>query len=257
MSSAIFSHRMFALLPLLLSTFAVSDVVNGFVAGRITATNGRILPYRLYLPSVPDGGKLPLLVHFHGAGSRGVNNTAQLGQARRFATAGFQKTFPCFVLAPQCPAEERWVDLDWRKIEHTMPQQPTWQMAAALALVEKLLQELPIDPTRVYVNGQSMGGYATWDAISRRPEMFAAAVPVCGGGDVKQVANLKKIPVWAFHGALDKTVPPENSRRMVTALQLAGATVQYTEYPGVAHDAWNHAYDEPGLQEWLFKQRRE
>lgn len=247
---------MLAMLPLALSTIAVSDVVSGFVAGRITATNGRILPYRLYQPVVPEGTKLPLLVHFHGAGSRGDNNTAQLGQARRFAAENFQKKHPCFVLAPQCPEGERWVDLGWQRVEHTMPEQPTWQMLAAITLVERLLQELPIDVTRVYVNGQSMGGYATWDAISRRPELFAAAVPVCGGGDLKQLDRMKAVPVWAFHGALDKTVPPENSRRLVTALQLAGAPVRYTEYPEVAHDAWNYAYEEPGLQEWMFAQQQ-
>ena len=249
-------RRLFSILPVALTALSGADTLDGFIAGQVTAANGRVLPYRLFMPSVPAAAKLPLIVHFHGAGSWGDNNTAQLGQARRFAANAWQNKYPCFVLAPQTPAGEKWVDLDWRQTDHVMPAEPTWQMAAVLALTEKLIRELPIDPARIYVNGQSMGGYATWDAISRRPDLFAAAVPVCGGGDPQQADTIKTVPIWAFHGARDTTVPPENSRRLAAALQQAGATIKYTEYPDVAHDAWNFAYDEPGLRDWLFAQRK-
>jgi len=248
---------LFSILPVALTALAgADDVVDGFIAGQTTAANGRTLPYRLFMPRVPDQAQLPLIVHFHGAGSWGDNNTAQLGQARRFGTSAWQSAHPCFVLAPQTPTGEKWVDLDWRKTDHAMPTEPTWQMATVIALTEKLIRELPIDPTGVYVNGQSMGGFATWDAISRWPSLFAAAVPVCGGGDPLQADKIKAIPVWAFHGAKDTVVPPDNSRRLVAALQQVGATIKYTEYPEVAHDAWNYAYDEPGLRDWLFAQRK-
>ena len=256
MSLRLRSFRLLSLLPLTLSAVTVAESVDGFVAGQATAANGHTLPYRLFQPQIPTSAKLPLILHFHGAGSWGDNNTAQLGQARRFTTRAFQSKYPCYVLAPQTPTGEKWVALDWRKIDHVMPAEPTWQLATAIALAEKLIRELPIDPARVYVNGQSMGGYATWDAISRRPDLFAAAVPVCGGGDPNRAGIIKAVPVWAFHGAKDTTVPPENSRRMVAALQLIGAQIKYTEYPDVAHASWTPAYDEPGLNDWLFAQRK-
>jgi predicted peptidase len=129
-------------------------------------------------------------------------------------------------------------------------------MKLLLGLIDSLEKTLPIDKSRIYVTGLSMGGYGTWDLISRRPERFAAAVPVCGGGDEGQAANAAKVPVWAFHGGKDGVVIPERSRNMVEALKTAGATPKYTEYPEVGHDSWNKAYADPEMMKWLFSQKR-
>ncbi|MBN2780677.1 MAG: prolyl oligopeptidase family serine peptidase, partial [Candidatus Marinimicrobia bacterium] len=130
-----------------------------------------------------------------------------------------------------------------------------------LSLVTELLgalqKELPVDPRRLYVTGLSMGGYGTWDLISRMPEMFAAAAPVCGGGDEKQASRLTELPVWVFHGADDTTVPPQRSRNMVDAIRAAGGKkIRYTEYPGVGHGSWKPAYADPKLMKWMFRQRK-
>ncbi len=231
-----------------------ADTVDGFSAGRFVATNGFTLSYRLYAPPLEAGRRYPLLLHFHGAGSWGDDNTAQLGQARRLV----RRDCPAFILAPKTVKPMKWVDLDWRKTAHRQPAQPSPALAAVHTLVLRLLAEHPeIDASRVYANGQSMGGYGTWDMITRYPELFAAAVPVCGGGDVSQMPRLRRMPIWVFHGARDTTVPVANSRELVEALRRAGnESVRYTEYPDVAHAAWEPAYRDEALFRWLFAQRK-
>jgi len=117
------------------------------------------------------------------------------------------------------------------------------------------LKTYPVDFDRIYVYGQSMGAFATWDILCRRPETFAGAVAVCGGGDECCAAAIAAIPVWVFHGALDDAVKVERSRNMVAALRRAGGQPHYTEYPDVAHNAWDYAYT-PELFHWLFQQHR-
>src|SRR5262249_52824913 len=112
------------------------------------------------------------------------------------------------------------------------------------------------DQKRIYVTGLSMGGYGTWDVIGRRPDLFAAAVPVCGGGDETQAATIARVPIWAFHGARDGVVKPARSWNMVAALKKAGGHPGYTEYPDVGHDSWVPTYRDPVLFQWLFAQKR-
>jgi predicted peptidase len=100
-----------------------------------------------------------------------------------------------------------------------------------------------------------MGGYGTWALITAYPDMFAAAVPICGGGDETK-AKLVTTPVWAFHGELDRAVSVERSRTMVAAVRRAGGRAQLTEYEGDDHVIWNRAFAEPKLLPWVFAQKR-
>jgi predicted esterase len=153
--------------------------------------------------------------------------------------------------------EYRWVNTDWAaKTPHTLPAQPSHPMRLTLGLLGELQKQYAIDPSRIYVTGLSMGGYGTWDIIARRPDLFAAAIPVCGGGDPLTAPAIARLPLWAFHGGNDGVVPTVRTRLMIEALTAAGATPRYTEYPGVGHDSWNRAYAEPDLVAWLFAQRR-
>ena len=101
-----------------------------------------------------------------------------------------------------------------------------------------------------------MGGFGTWTAITAHPQLFAAAIPLCGGGDVNQAAKLKQIPIWAFHGAKDQAVPVERSREMIAAIRKAGGNPKYTEYPDQDHAVWEKAFNEPDLLPWVFAQKR-
>ncbi|MCC6669992.1 MAG: family 78 glycoside hydrolase catalytic domain [Planctomycetes bacterium] len=216
------------------------------------------LPYRLLRPrSVAEGARYPLLLFLHGAGERGQDNHRQL--IHLLPTPLLQDEgrtrFPCFVVAPQCPKDQLWVEVDWSK-GGAMPAGPSPALRMVLELLDRLAEELPIDLGRVYVTGLSMGGYGTFDLACRAPERFAAAVPVCGGGDPTQAERLRALPLWVFHSADDRTVPVERSRAMVEALRGLGAAPRYTEFRDAGHASWRPAYADPELWTWLFAQRR-
>jgi predicted peptidase len=216
------------------------------------------LPYRLLKPKDYDPHKkYPLVLFLHGAGERGADNKAQLQHVVWvFATKENREKYPCFVLVPQCPPDHKWCDVDWFASTHKTPEKPSGPMAMTMKVIAQLEKDYSIDTKRRYVMGLSMGGYGAWDAISRYPEMFAAAVPICGGGDESKAPLIARIPVWVFHGDKDGAVKVERSRNMVAALKKAGGSPKYTEYPGVGHDSWVPAAKEPELLPWLFRQTR-
>jgi predicted peptidase len=127
---------------------------------------------------------------------------------------------------------------------------------AVVELLTELKNEFPIDESRVYLTGQSLGGWGTWDLIAKRPGLFAAAIPVCGGGDPSAIAGLQDVSIWAFHGGRDSQIPVERSREMVAALRELGVTVRYTEYKSLGHAIWDKAYAERDIIDWLFSQNK-
>jgi predicted peptidase len=125
-----------------------------------------------------------------------------------------------------------------------------------IQLVDHVQKQLNIDPTRVYVTGLSMGGFGTWRLVAKYPERFAAAVPICGGGEFTDMAkSLRRVPIWAFHGKLDAVVPVSKSEEMVNAVRRAGGDVRLTIYPDVEHNSWKPTYDNPEVYKWLLSHR--
>lgn len=222
---------------------------------------GQRLPYRLYRPQLRDGQKAPLILFLHGAGGRGTDNRKQLTDQSAplvFVQPENQRRWPAFFIAPQCPENLRWVEMPWDSPsgKGQRPSAPSWPMAATLALVDKLVAELPaVDSTRLFVTGISMGGFGTFDAAARRPDRWRAAVPICGGYDEAAIAPLLRLPLWAFHAEDDPTVPVARTRTIVEALRALGGHPRYTEYPasaGHGHFSWIPAYAEPELLPWMF-----
>ncbi len=224
--------------------------------------NGAKLPYRLMKPEgwAGDGTtKFPLVIFLHGIGERGTDNAKQLRNGVEvFAQEETRKKHPCFFVAPQCPPDQLWVNLSPYGTRNNLKQadQPTQPTAMVLDLIDNLCREFSIDQRRIYLTGLSQGGYGTWDLICRQPNLFAAAIPVCGGGDPSQARKLVSLPIWAFHGGADSVVPPERSRDMIDAITKAGGRPKYTEYPNVGHDSWTATYRNPEVLDWLFSQRR-
>jgi predicted peptidase len=221
------------------------------------------MPYRLLTPSaLSSGAKYPLVVLFHGSGERGDDNKKQLmNGVERFARPESRSQYPSFVLVPQCPTHLDNEPIMWigsREEMHRLKlaPEPVAPLQTALELLFMIQGKYPVDLDRVYMTGISMGGFAAWEALIRHPQNFAAAIPVCGGGDVNFADRIKHIPVWAFHGAEDPVVPVVCSRSMVEMLKQAGGAPLYTEYPGVGHNSWDRAYAEPELLSWLFSQKR-
>jgi len=229
-----------------------------FEARTFQRDGGAALPYRLLKPLDYDPQqKYPLVLFLHGAGERGDDNALQLVHgARNFADPALRRRHPAFVMFPQCPGEKKWVEVPWDAKAHTMPKDPGETMHLVFETVDALGKEFSIDPQRIYGVGLSMGGYGVWDILQRRPQLLAAAVPICGGGDPAHAAAFKDTPLWAFHGDSDPAVNVGRSREMIAALRAAGGHPIYTEYEGVGHDSWSATFDNRLVWDWLFAQRR-
>jgi predicted peptidase len=235
-----------------------ADPKDVFEARVYTDANGGKLPYRILKPVDYDANKkYPLVIFLHGAGERGTDNLVQLKHGMAdFANDENRKKYPAFVIAPQCPAERKWVEVNWSDPKHDMPSEPSVPMKQTFEVIEGLKKEFSLDDKRFYMTGLSMGGFGTWDALQRKPDYFAAGIPICGGGDVKQAGKLKSIPLWCFHGDQDNAVKVARSREMIAAIKEAGGMPKYTEYPNVGHDSWSATYRNPEVHAWLFEQVR-
>jgi len=249
----------------LLLTFAVSqgplppDLDAPFVRGAVSV-EGASYGYRLLTPPSPaEGARYPLVLFLHGSGERGDDNTKQLTHfPRRMLAPGERSERPCFVLAPQCPAGERWTEDVWGATESAaLPPAPTRALAAAMQALLEVAREHPVDVDRIYLTGLSMGGYGALELALRHPDWFAALAAVCGGGDERLAARLAGLPVTLWHGDQDRAVPVVRSERWAAALGALGETPDVHILPGVGHDAWNHAYADGGCLPWLFAQRRD
>jgi predicted peptidase len=224
-----------------------------------------MLPYRILFPQNYDSTKkYPLVLFLHGAGERGSDNEKQLTHgAKLFLDSLNRKKFPGIVLFPQCPENEFWaaVKMDRSKqpyqFEFDYAAPANWPLAAANALVQKLVADGAVDEKRVYITGLSMGGMGTFESVYRYPKLYAAALPICGGGNTNLYdARVKKVPFWVFHGAADAVVDVKLSQQMVQRLQQLKMHVKYSEYPGVNHNSWDNAFAEPDYLKWMFQQRK-
>lgn len=221
--------------------------------------------YRLLLPeNYNPKKKYPLVYFLHGAGERGSDNERQLIHgAKLFAKAENRSAFPAIIVIPQCPQNSFWSNVSWQRDSaggslfiFDVSKPPTTAMKMADGLLHWVLKNYAVQKKQVYIGGLSMGGMGTFEMVYRNPKIFAAAFPICGGGDPSTAPQLKKTSWWVFHGDADAVVPPKYSKIMVTALQGVKAPVKFTLYPGVNHNSWDNAFAEPGLLPWLFAQKK-
>ena len=228
-------------------------------------SEGKVLPYRILYPENYDKNKkYPLILFLHGAGERGKDNEKQLTHgANLFITEENRKNFPAIIVLPQCPEESFWastkIDRSTQpfKIDFDYAVEASWPLVAANELVKKLSNEESIDKSRVYITGLSMGGMGTFESVYRYPDMYAAALPVCGGGDkVRYDKRITKTAFWVFHGAADVVVDVNLSREMVGKLKSLKTEVKYSEYPGVNHNSWDNAFAEKDYLSWMFSHKR-
>lgn len=220
---------------------------------------GDTLNYRQLFPDADTLRRYPLVIFLHGSGERGSDNEAQLKWGvMNFATDENMMRHPALVIAPQCPEKISWSNFSREKnsLDIRLLPTPARPMELLIGLIHQLIKTLPVDSNRIYITGLSMGGFGTFDAIERYPNLFAAAVPVCGGGDPSKAASIAHIPIWMYHGAEDPAVNPGYSVNMLQALIKAGAHPGYTQYPESGHFSWLGAYSDPLMMEWLFRQHK-
>ena len=207
--------------------------------------------YRLLSPPRIEAGVLyPVIVYLHGAGERGDDNQQQLVYLPELMIRPERRrAYPCFLIAPQCGQRCWWSD-------KSPGQEISFYLEAVMAMLDAVLSSQPADPERVYATGISMGGFGVWDLAGQFTDRLAAAVPICGGGAERTAPRLTELPIWAWHGDQDEAVPVRYSRRMIEAIRQAGGHPRYTELKGVGHDSWTPVYENDGLMEWMFAQRR-
>ncbi len=199
--------------------------------------NGEYLRYYRHDPADVTEPK-PLVVYLHGAGSRG-DDLSVIARVGAIGEIDKGRNMDAVIVAPQCHKDT------WNDHYETL-----------LSFIRTMIDDPVVDKDRVYLCGMSMGGYASWAVAMSHPDWFAALVPVCGGGMYWNAGRLKHLPIWAFHGALDTTVLPEESIHMVKAVNQNGGQAKLTIYPDVAHDAWFPAFADDAMWAWMFAQRR-
>jgi predicted peptidase len=211
-------------------------------------------PYLLFLPkdyAAQKSQKWPLLLFLHGAGECGTNvwRADIHGPAKYVAS---HPDFPFILLTPLCPSNQ------------------VWSTQVLTGLLDETIRKYRVDPNRVYLTGLSQGGFGTWELAMACPERFAAIIPIAGGGNDLPIllahlgyaspvrtAALKGLSVWAFHGAKDTVVLPEESKRMIAALQQLGvAEAKITIYPDATHNSWERTYNNPEIYDWLLQHQR-
>ena len=249
----------------LLTKKVVDHTLDIYEKKEFVFAEGKVLPYRILYPVNYDKNKkYPLVLFLHGAGERGKDNEKQLGHGSKlFITEENRKNFPAIVVLPQCPEESFWavtkIDRTTQpfKIEFDYTAEPNWPLAAANALVKKLSNEEGVDKSKIYITGLSMGGMGTFESVYRYPDLYAAALPICGGGDVNHYdKRVTKTAFWVFHGAADAVVNVKLSQEMVDKLKTLKAEVKYSEYPGVNHNSWDNAFAEKDYLSWMLQHKK-
>ena len=201
-----------------------------------------------YLVQFPEGFSKkdkdtlwPMIVFLHGAGERGPDlEKVKVWGPPEMVSKGEMK-LPFIILSPQCPEGEDWS-------EH---------LDTVVALIKETSKKYPVDKTRVYLTGISMGGGGTWQLAMKAPELFAAIAPVCGKGRRWTTEPLKGLPVWMFHGDKDPVIMVQEAYIMNDALKEMGNEVRMTIYPGVQHNSWSATYSNPELYDWFLSHKKE
>jgi len=255
-----FRNLLFFTFCLLLSVQVFAGDKTSFLKKQFTTNSGYKLNYRVLYPENYDPSrKYPVLLFLHGAGERGSDNEAQLVHGGdMLASHANQTKYPAIIIAPQCTAEDYWVDYrrpsDGQARYYPANAAITKPLAAVKELLDSFISKGKVDTKRIHITGLSMGGMGTFDLLCRYPNLFATATPICGAVNLERAARYKgKTAIRIYHGAADSVVDAQFSRDAFDTLKKAGTNVQYKEYPGVEHNSWNNAFAEPDYLSWMFQ----
>lgn len=247
----------------LLLVWAAASSQEAFLRKDYVSDRGDTLRYRLLEPeTLEPGAKYPLVLFLHGAGERGTDNEKQLKHgAQMWLNPVNREQYPAFVLMPQCPPDDYWAYIGRPASLQPSDMPVDVPLSPLLRILEELLDtwlaKPEIDKNRIYIMGLSMGGMGTYDLAIRHPDLFAAAIPICGTvNPARFTPALKQVKFRIFHGDADNVVPVEGSRAAYRALKELGVDVKYTEFPGCMHESWNPAFNLPDFMSWLFEQKK-
>ncbi|WP_329905082.1 prolyl oligopeptidase family serine peptidase [Porphyromonas pogonae] len=254
----------FLLVILLLGISASQAQYKEYDSHIYLSKQGDSLLYRQLNPQkITKGTKYPLVLFLHGAGERGSDNVSQLRNgAMMFTNPINREHYPCFVIFPQCPTTQYWPAPkrpDNFKEGNPFPlnAEITKPLGLAKELLDSIVRTEPIDTDRIYIVGISMGGMGTMDMVCRFPDVFAAAIPICGGVNTKRLDALSsKTGFRIFHGDADTVIPVEFSREAYLILKAKRMEVEYFEFAGAGHACWDQAFNKEDFMSWLFQHKR-
>jgi predicted peptidase len=233
-----------------------SVTTDQFKSGLFKASDGTILPYRLLAPSHPVAGRAyPLVLQLHGSGGIGTDNVGQLERlARTWAMPDVRERFQAYVVVPQFPIRSA----NYGPAAPDQQSSASPALRAALELAHQVAARHPVERSRIYAVGFSMGGSAAWLLPSLQPDLLAAIVPISGVAPASSLAGVyRDLPVLIVHGNADDENPITADRRFFAAITSAGGKkVRLRVYDGLDHRPPADIY--PGLwwRDWLFEQRR-
>lgn len=210
--------------------------------------NGNVLPYRLYIPSDYDANEqYPVILFLHGAGEIGTDNQSHISNAKKMFVSNGDLVSKAIVVCPQ--------SYEWWNLDREYPGDQKGTLGSVLHLLNDLKTRYSCDGDRIYVTGLSMGGYATWQLLEEYGHLFAAGMPICGGGNPYNAEALKEIPIRIYHSMDDPTVSYQASKNMYDAIKAAGGEkVQFIQLNGLGHNSWDYAYSDREGFSWMFAQ---
>lgn len=245
-----------------ISAVAFAQAKQSFVKEYLVEGTDTLKMRVLYPKEFKKTETYPVVLFLHGAGERGNDNEKQLVHGSKLFIDSIQK-YPAIVIFPQCKQNDYWanatVDRNTKPISLSFPKdsKPTKSLHLVMRYLDKLVKNTYIDKNQIYLGGLSMGGMGTFELLSRKPELFAAAFAICGGGNSDLAEKYaKNTPMWIFHGAEDNVVNPQLSVEMVLALMKNGAKPNFNLYRNTNHNSWDPAFAEPELLSWLFSNKK-
>ena len=252
------TKRLYILTTIILIIFSCqkAEISPNFASFNI---KNQSLNYRILFPKNFDKNKsYPLILFLHGIGERGDDNKLQLKYVDKvFLNENNYNNYESVVIFPQAPLDDNWSSrlLTKNEIRQVFPENenPTKSLQLVIKLMDSLINEDFIDNKRVYLSGLSNGAMGSFELLKNRPNMFASAVLICGGGNPEWAREFAKTtPVWVAHGSDDDVVLPELSINMVNAIIKYGGSPKFSLYDNVKHDSWFNVFNDPEYLEWMF-----
>ncbi len=219
------------------------------------------LNYRILYPKDFDKKKsYPLTLLLHGIGERGIDNELQLKYVDRvFLNQNNYDNYESVVIFPQAPLDDNWSSVTWDDNKLSFPKNdpPTNSLKLVIKLMDSLTNENYADKNRIYLSGLSNGGMGSFELLKYRPNMFASAVIICGGGNPEWAKEFaKSTPVWIAHGSNDQVVNPNFSLKMAEAIINEGGSPKVTFFENVYHNSWDYVFSDSEYLKWMYSRSK-
>ncbi len=213
------------------------------------------IKYRFFKPNKKCLKNYPLIIVFHGSGQIGTDNISQLGiLPKLFTNEKIQKKNPAFVLAPQFASRSSDYSLDSNR--NILTSKPRSCLNFALELIDSLVNHLNIDKNRIYLVGYSMGASTTINALSARPDFFAAGISIAGIPEFDNIDKLAKLPIWLIHGMEDEVNSISSDEKFYEELKRFNK-IRFWKLEATNHlNIFQLPIIGEALPKWLFKQKK-